>query len=87
MTAKADRAKELLNDPIIVGAFESVRQRLLQMFEACDSNDPATMQDISKRLNLLEAVKSDLEKTVADGTFEDFQVAEIERLRSGYNGA
>jgi len=82
MTAKSDRARELLNDPLLQEAFANVRAKLLTAFEDCDSNDSETMQDISKRLNLLKAVEQDLWRMLDDGTLEDFRAQEKEQ----YNG-
>ncbi len=78
MTGKSDQIKSLLSDPHLQAAFESVRSKLFQAFEACDSNDGDTLSDIHKRLNLLDAVKQELEDAIQDGTLEDIRANEQE---------
>lgn len=79
MTAKADRCRELIEDPHLQEAFENVRNYLIQLFTEADSQDVERLQDISKRLNLLEAVKADLEYAIEAGDFEDFKAQQEER--------
>lgn len=73
MTAKADRCRALLEDEDLKQAFTNVKAHLVQLFLEADSEDAAALQDISKRINLLDAVKADLEYAIEEGDFEDFQ--------------
>ena len=80
MTAKADRAKELLNDPVLQDAFGIVKQNLLDGFQMLGSADIEAMQEIHAKLKLLNAVEQQLWNIVSDGTLEDFRAQEQERL-------
>ena len=73
MTAKADRAKELLNDPLLEEAFDNLRQNLLDGFEACGIDDNDSMRDIKITLALLKGLKQQLVNIISDGTYEDFR--------------
>ena len=78
MTAKADRIRELLDDPHIKEAFANVKRYLHEMFEEADSDDIETLRSISMRLNLLDAVRADLEAAVEAGDYEDFKAQQSE---------
>lgn len=78
MTAKSDRIKELLNDPILEEAFDNVKQHLIGMFLETSSEDGEAMMDIRRRINTLDAVKADLEYSYEEGRFEDLKAAEEE---------
>ena len=55
MTARADRAQELINDPLLKEAFNTVREHYRDMIEelplASDKIEP--VQDLVKMLHLL----------------------------------
>ena len=80
MTAKADRIRELMDDPHIEQAFENVRRLLLELFEEAPSDDIEMLQSISMRLNLLAAVKADLESAIEHGDYEDFKAQQSEEV-------
>ena len=80
MTAKADRIRELMDDPHIEQAFENVRRLLLELFEEAPSDDIEMLQSISMRLNLLAAVKADLESAIEAGDYEDFKAQQSEEV-------
>ena len=79
MTAKADRIKKLLDDEDLQQAFEDVRRTLMDAFANCKTDDAERMMDISKRLNLLQAVEQNLRRAIQDGQLQDFRDAEKER--------
>ena len=78
MTAKSDRIRELLDDPLIEQAFENVRRYILELFEETNSDDVETLRSLSIRLNLLATVKADLMSAIEDGDYEDFKAQQSE---------
>jgi hypothetical protein len=78
MTAKADRAQELLDDPILQEAFSTVRERYRDLIEETplSSKDDEALHDIRKMLHLLREVEKHLAQVVQDGHLEDFRVME-----------
>jgi len=79
MTAKADRCRELLEDPHLAEAFDNVKAHLIQLFLEADTEDAEKLQDIAKRIKLLDAVKADLEYAVNQGAYEDFKAQQEEQ--------
>lgn len=77
MTAKADRAKELLEDPILQEAFENLRESYRK---AVFSDDIRITDETKLELIRLEVLSHRLEKhlqqIVADGQLEDFRAVE-----------
>ena len=75
MTAKGDRAKELLNDPTFQKALTDVRQAILQGFTDCDVGDEKTPHRFRLYLHLLDSVEANLIKAIEDGELEDFNAS------------
>lgn len=81
MTGKADRIQELLNDPLMVEAWENTKQYLIGLFLDADSEDAAALQDIKRRIISLEAVKQDLILSVEDDRLEELRAIEDEESK------
>ncbi len=82
MTAKADRAQELIDDPLLNEAFENIRLLYLSMIEDLPLDEDKgkdALYDIRRMLHLLRAVKEDLGTMIQDGHLEDYRAAEDER--------
>lgn len=79
MTAQSDRIKRLLEDEDLKGAFENVRNKLLDAFTHCKTDDADLMVDIRKRLHLLDAVEQSLYNAIRDGELEDFRASEQQK--------
>ena len=78
MTAKSDRARELLNDPIIQESFESLRKQ----YRGAMGNPQVPDDDIlelRRMLFLLDKLEKHLEQIIASGELEDFRAVEQER--------
>ena len=78
MTAKSDRAKELLSDPLLQEGFEALRHK----YRSAMGNPQVPDDDIlelRRMLFLLDKLESHLSQVIADGEIEDFRVAEQER--------
>ena len=82
MTAKGDRAKELIDDPLLTEAFETVRERYRDLIEETplSSSHDEALHDIRKMLHLLSEVKNHLYEVMQGGHLEDFRAAEQEGL-------
>lgn len=81
---KAARAKELLEDPIFLEAFNGVRNGLVSQLESCPFADKDLQHEITITLQLLKRIKGSLERFVADGSVEQKALAQkdwIERAR------
>jgi hypothetical protein len=77
---RADRAKALLEDPMLVEGFENVRKALYDRIERCPLADTATAEDLRKCLRLLRDVKLNLEVAVNDGKLAKFRLeSDLER--------
>lgn len=82
MTAKSDRASELLNDPLLREAFDGLRERYRDLIEEAPlaSTDIDIIQDIRKMLHLLREVENDLNTMIQDGHLEDHRALEKTRI-------
>ena len=78
MTAKSDRAKALLNDPIIQEGFEKLRED----YRGAMGNPKVPDDDIlelRRMLFLLDKLERHLHQIVTDGEVADLQAVEQER--------
>lgn len=76
MTARADRIKELLNDPELQQAFKDVREKYRDLIEQTPVSDSTALLDIRKMLHLLREVEDTLRQAIQDGHLEDFRAQE-----------
>lgn len=87
MTAKADKAKKLLEDELLAEAFEKVRENYLNSVEALPldrTKGDEAFYDLRVMLYLLRRVKDELHQYIKDGTLVDFR-AEQRKVRE-YHG-
>ena len=83
---KADRAKELLNNPVFKEAISEVRQYWLdrvEMLPLDEAQGGDALYDIRKMLFLLRQVEETIERYVEDGHLEDFNQNEKQRTILG----
>ncbi len=79
MTDKADRAKELLANPVFKQAISEVRQYWLDRVETLPLDEDTgkdALYDIRKMLFLLRQVEETIETYIQDGKLEDFNADE-----------
>ena len=76
MTAKADRAQRLIDDPDLKEAFSTVRERYRDLIEETPLDKPEVIFDIRKMLHLLRDVEQNLHEAIQTGHLEDFRVTE-----------
>lgn len=78
MTAKSDRAQELIEDPVLKEAFAICREKYRDLIEdtPLSSKDDEALHDIRKMLHLLREVEENLHLAVRDGHLEDFRATD-----------
>jgi hypothetical protein len=78
MTAKADRAKQLIEDPILKEAFTTLREVYRDQIERTplNSKNDEALHDIRKMLHLLREVEQHLHTVIQTGQLEDFNAQE-----------
>lgn len=72
MTARSDRAKELLEDPLLQEAFQNVRDAIHRGWAKCNPTDHDAKEEWHRRLFTLDSVEQNLRQAVQDGKYEDF---------------
>ena len=81
---RAERAKQLLADDVLKGAFSEIRNRLISQLEALPISDVETQHEITLMLQLLRRLREQLERYVSDGAVEQHRAKQqkfIERIR------
>lgn len=79
--ARANRAKALLADDLLSGAFESLRADYLKFWEATGARDTDARERIWQAVQTLGKVRSHLETAVGNGTVAEH---EIRAMAKGY---
>ena len=64
---RARQANDLLNNELLVEAFDTLRQELLERWENSSSNESEARESIWLGLQLLERVRRHLESSVTTG--------------------
>lgn len=77
MTAKSDRARELLEDPLFKETFETVRMNYLQRVDDPRLSDEDVLK-VRDLLHVLRELEATLIRTVEEGEFADFQALDKE---------
>ena len=78
MTAKADRARELLNDPVIKEGFQALREVYHGVLGDRNASDEDILE-IHRMLLLLNKLEQHLIQIVSSGQLEDFRAVEQEQ--------
>ena len=65
---KAERAKQLLADPVLRDAFHNIREGLVSKMETSPMGDVETHHEIALSLQLLKRVTTELNRFVSDAT-------------------
>lgn len=66
--ARANRARELLEDDLMKSVFSGVRNALVERLETCPIGDTNTQHEIALTLQLLKQLQSQLRQFIQDGT-------------------
>ena len=89
MTENADKARKLLEDPLLAEAFEQVRQGYLDRIENLPLDEDAgagALYDIRRMLWSLQQVKEHIHQYIKDGTIVDFRAEQKPFLGNKYHG-
>lgn len=78
MTAKSDRAKEILNDPVIQEAFQALRDRYRSVLGSNSVQD-VDILDVHRMLLLLNRLEQHLKQVISSGELDDFRANEDEQ--------
>ena len=81
---RAERAKQLLSDEVLKGAFSDIRSRLIAQLESAPISDIELQHEVTLMLQLLRRVREQLERYVGDGAIEQHRAKQqtfIEKLR------
>jgi len=81
---RAERAKQLLEDDVLKGAFQEIRNRLIAQLESMPISDIEAQHEATLMLQLLRRLREQLERYVSDGAVEQHRTRQqkfIERLR------
>lgn len=73
---KGQRAQHLIDDPTLAAAFASVRQAIVDSWEATPIRDLDGAHELKLMLKLLGDVRANLEQAIADGKIA---AAELQR--------
>lgn len=77
----AEDARQLLENKLFRGAFEAVEGYLVGVAESCDPDNKDKAQRVVISMQLLKALKREIERQVEDGAVADVEIAELERKR------
>lgn len=77
---RAADAKALLESPLLKGAFEEVRNKLVIAAENVGMNDKETQSNIVLSLQLLKQIKAQVESYVNDGKIAEFKLKQKKGL-------
>lgn len=80
-TFRATDAKQLLENPLFVEAFDTVAGHLQSQALSCAPDDAQKAQRIIISQQLLAAVKREITRVVADGQIAQVQLNELETKR------
>ena len=78
-TFRATDAKQLLENPLFVEAWEAVESHLNMQALSCDPDNAVKAQRIVISQQLLAAVKREIQRVVTDGQVAQVQIAELEK--------
>lgn len=83
----ADRAEQLLQDPVLAKAFQDIRENLVKQLENLPMGDIDTQHEISLTLQVLKQVKQTLSSYVGEKTLAEHRKKQdsfIEKIRERY---
>ena len=78
MTAKSDRAKALLGDPVLQDALNNLRSEYRRLMEDHQTPDEDVLES-RRMLHLSQRFEHHLKQIISDGEFEDFKAMDKER--------
>lgn len=77
--ARGQRAKALLEDELLAGAFEGLRADYLKFWEATTARDTDARERLWQAMQILGKVRTHLENIVANGTMAEHEIRALAR--------
>lgn len=74
---RGNRAKQILDDPLVVEAFEGIEKGAVERLATCDANDIKKLQALTMSLQTVRAVRHIFSLWIADG--EDAARKELQK--------
>ena len=68
---KAERAKQLLDDPVVRGVFEDIRMGLVSQLEKVPFGDIDTQHNVAISLQLLKNLRDTIKKYADEGLIQE----------------
>ena len=81
-TFRATDAKQLLENPLFIEAFDSVANYLQAAALSCDPDNSVKALRIVNSQQLLAAIKREISRVVSDGQIAKVQISELEQKRN-----
>lgn len=81
-SAKAARARQLLDDPLLTEAFDEVRKQWTEALVECRIDDVTGMQGIKRMLGCLDKIKGYLQSVMDGGIMADQRIIDLERMKN-----
>lgn len=78
---RATEARQLLEHPMFIEAFDAVEKQLNMQALSCDSDNAQKALRIVISQQLLAGVKREIQRIVQDGLVAEVQLSEIEQKR------
>lgn len=78
---RAQDAKQLLENPLLVEAFQAVENALLLASTSCEPDNKDKAQRIIISHQLLAGIKREITRIIQDGDIANVQLSEIEQKR------
>ncbi len=75
---RAERAKALLGDELLMGAFDQLRALYVEELLASPASDAVRREKLYLAARIVPAVKANLEKLMMDGSIAAKQLANLE---------
>lgn len=77
---RGEAAKRLLDDPLLIEAFDGIRKAILEKIEDAPIRDRDGVHELKLMLKLLKDVRSHLELAIANGKVASFRIKERNTL-------
>jgi hypothetical protein len=74
-------AQQLLNNKHFREAFDAVESHLAEVAKQCDPDNKEKAQRVVISMQLLEAIKREIERKVSDGEMATVEIQELERRK------
>lgn len=84
---RAEKAKALLGNSELTGAFSAVRESLLLRIEECPIRDHEGVHELKLQLKLLADVRANIQSVVNTGKVIEYRTTMLERAKKGISNA